>query len=201
MEKLRKLLQAAGKGSEEPREPEPPPGTGDGDKAPGGHCQQELRQLKEEFERYKARAQQVLKSKASEDVGLARELEEAREQLAELRDKHVQLQLATDDTEKRRRQELEAKKQELQQLQQLHRQELERCQLQFRERALRLEEEMHKQRDRALAVLAEKDRELQQLRALAPPHGPQQSGRDGAPGDLLVTVTACPGLRNLEALP
>ncbi|NXM57803.1 GCC1 protein, partial [Illadopsis cleaveri] len=198
MEKLRKLLQvAAGKGleAEEPREPEPPPGTGDGngDKAPGGHCQQELRQLKEEFERYKVRAQQVLKSKATKDVGLAKELEEAREQLAELRDKHVLLQLATDDAEKQHRQELEAKKQELSQLQQLHRQELERCQLEFRERALRLEEEMHKQRDRALAVLAEKDRELEQLRALTTPHGPKSS-RDGAPGDP-------PGRDSSEILP
>ncbi|XP_031963183.1 GRIP and coiled-coil domain-containing protein 1 [Corvus moneduloides] len=192
MEKLRKLLQAAaaakgpaGPDAEEPREPELPPGTGDGngDKAPGGHCQQELRQLKEEFERYKVRAQQVLKSKAGKDVGLAKELEEAREQLAELRDKHVLLQLAADDVEKQHRQELEAKKQELSQLQQLHRQELERCQLEFRERALRLEEEMHKQRDRALAVLAEKDRELEQLRALTLPHGPKGS-RDAAPGDV-----------------
>ncbi|NWV63654.1 GCC1 protein, partial [Malurus elegans] len=180
MEKLRKLLQvAAGKGPEaeeprEPREPEPPPGSGD-----GNGDKQELRQLKEEFERYKVRAQQVLKSKATKDVGLAKELEEAREQLAELRDKHVLLQLASDDTEKRHRQELEAKKQELSQLQQLHRQELERCQLEFRERALRLEEEMHKQRDRALAVLAEKDRELEQLRALTLPHRPQSS-----PGDV-----------------
>ncbi|NWH42120.1 GCC1 protein, partial [Chloropsis hardwickii] len=192
MEKLRKLLQvAAGKGlegpeAEEPREPELPPGAGDGDsgdKAPGGHCQQELRQLKEEFERYKVRAQQVLKSKASKDVGLAKELEEAREQLAELRDKHVLLQLAADETEQQHRQELEARKQELSQLQQLHRQELERCQLEFRERALRLEEEMHKQRDRALAVLAEKDRELEQLRALTLPHGPKSS-REGGPGDV-----------------
>ncbi|XP_054488243.2 GRIP and coiled-coil domain-containing protein 1 [Agelaius phoeniceus] len=186
MEKLRKLLQAAaGKGpeAEEPQEPETAPGGGDGngDKAQGGHCQQELRQLKEEFERYKVRAQQVLKSKASKDVGLAKELEEAREQLAELQDKNVLLQLAADDTEKRHRQELEARKQELSQLQQLHRQELERCQLQFRERALRLEEEMHKQRDRALAVLAEKDRELEQLRALTLPHGPKGC-RDGGPG-------------------
>ncbi|NWT63199.1 GCC1 protein, partial [Erythrocercus mccallii] len=191
MEKLRKLLQvAAGKGpeapeDEEPREPEPPPGSGDsnGDKAPGGHCQQELRQLKEEFERYKVRAQQVLKSKATKDVGLAKELEEAREQLAELRDRHVLLQLAAEDTEKQHRQELEAKKQEVSQLQQLHRQELERCQLEFRERALRLEEEMHKQRDRALAVLAEKDRELEQLRAPALPHGPKGSLGSNA-GDL-----------------
>nr|XP_054488243.1 GRIP and coiled-coil domain-containing protein 1 [Agelaius phoeniceus] len=186
MEKLRKLLQAAaGKGleAEEPQEPELAPGGGDGngDKALGGHCQQELRQLKEEFERYKVRAQQVLKSKASKDVGLAKELEEAREQLAELQDKNVLLQLAADDMEKRHRQELEARKQELSQLQQLHRQELERCQLQFRERALRLEEEMHKQRDRALAVLAEKDRELEQLRTLTLPHGPKGC-RDGGPG-------------------
>uniref|UniRef100_A0A8C3XDU9 GRIP and coiled-coil domain-containing protein 1 n=1 Tax=Cyanoderma ruficeps TaxID=181631 RepID=A0A8C3XDU9_9PASS len=192
MEKLRKLLQAAaGKG---PEAEEPPPGTGDnGDKAPGGHCQQELRQLKEEFERYKVRAQQVLKSKATKDVGLAKELEEAREQLAELRDKHVLLQLAADDAEERRRRELEAKRQELSQLQQLHRQELERCQLEFRERALRLEEEMHKQRDRALAVLAEKDGELERLRALTLPHGPKSS-RDGAPGDP-------PGRDSSEILP
>ncbi|NXE99169.1 GCC1 protein, partial [Menura novaehollandiae] len=186
MEKLRKLLQAAaGKGPEEPREPELPPGPGDGhgERAPGGQCQQELRQLQEEFERYKARAQQVLKGRASKDSGLAKELEEAREQLAELRDKHVLLQLASDDAERRHRQDLEAGKRELCQLQQLHRQELERCQLEFRERALRLEEEMHKQRDRALAVLAEKDRELERLRALAPPHGPQSS-RDGAHGDV-----------------
>ncbi|NWR10542.1 GCC1 protein, partial [Paradoxornis webbianus] len=198
MEKLRKLLQvAAGKDPEEPQEPELPPGTADGnggDKAPGGHCQQELRQLKEEFERYKVRAQQVLKSKATKDVGLAKELEEAREQLAELRDKHVLLQLAADDTEKRHRQELEARKQELSQLQQLHRQELERCQLEFRERALRLEEEMHKQRDRALAVLAEKDRELEQLRALTLPHGPKSSRDGGAPGEP-------PGQDSSEILP
>lgn len=192
MEKLRKLLQAAaGKGPEpeEPREPEPPPGAGDGngDKVPGGHCQQELRQLKDEFERYKVRAQQVLKSKASKDVGLAKELEEAREQLAELREQQALLQLAQDDAEKQRRQELEARRQELAQLQQRHRQELERCQREFRDRALRLEEEMHKQRDRALAVLAEKDRELEQLRALAAPHGPQGSREperdtEGGPG-------------------
>nr|XP_030117480.3 GRIP and coiled-coil domain-containing protein 1 [Taeniopygia guttata]XP_030117481.3 GRIP and coiled-coil domain-containing protein 1 [Taeniopygia guttata] len=198
MEKLQKLLRAAaGKGpagpeAEEPREPEQPPG-GNGDKAAGGHCQQELRQLKEEFERYKVRAQQVLKSKATKDTGLAKELEEAREQLAELQDKHVLLQLAADEAEKQHRQELEAKQQELSQLQQRHRQELQRCQLQFRERALRLEEEMHKQRDRALAVLAEKDRELEQLRAPALPHGPKGCPTD-APGD-------APGQDSSEILP
>ncbi|NXF13802.1 GCC1 protein, partial [Smithornis capensis] len=173
MERLKKLLQAAT--GEEPAEPEEPRGSGDGEKATAGYYQQELRQLKEEFERYKVRAQLVLKNKSSKDLSLAKELEEAQEQLAELRDKYVALQLASDDTDRQHRQDVEAKRQELSQLQQLHRQELERCQLEYRERALRLEEEMHKQRERALAVLAEKDRELEQLRALALPHGPQGS--------------------------
>ncbi|NXS13347.1 GCC1 protein, partial [Neodrepanis coruscans] len=189
MEKLKKLLQAATrKGQEEveePCEPELPRGSGDGEKATAGYYQQELRQLKEEFERYKVRAQLVLKNKSSKDINLAKELEEAQEQLAELRDKYVALQLASDDTEKQHRQDMEAKRQELSQLQQLHRQELERCQLEYRERALRLEEEMHKQRDRALAVLAEKDQELEHLRALALPHGlqPSRSPLDIAQGD------------------
>ncbi|NXD31934.1 GCC1 protein, partial [Spelaeornis formosus] len=179
MERLRKLLQAAGQGVEEP-EPFP---EGAGDTASGGHCQPELRQLKEEFERSKVRAQQLLQSEGSKDAGLAEELQQAREQLAQLRDKHMQLQLAADEAQQQHREELQGKKQELQQLQQLHRQELERCQLQFRQRALQLEEEMHKQRDRALAVLAEKERELQRLRAPVLPHrGPQDTVPEAEPG-------------------
>ncbi|XP_032543981.1 GRIP and coiled-coil domain-containing protein 1 isoform X2 [Chiroxiphia lanceolata] len=189
MEKLKKLLQAAtGKSQadvEEPCELELPRGSGDGEKATAGYYQQELRQLKEEFERYKVRAQLVLKNKSSKDINLAKELEEAQEQLGELKEKYVALQLASDDAERRHRQDVEAKRQELSQLQQRHRQELERCQLEYRERALRLEEEMHKQRDRALAVLAEKDQELERLRALALPHALQasQSSPDVPHGD------------------
>ncbi|NXA15105.1 GCC1 protein, partial [Sapayoa aenigma] len=183
MEKLKKLLQAAtGKGQADVEEPELPRGSGDGEKATAGYYQQELRQLKEEFERYKVRAQLVLKNKSSKDINLAKELEEAQEQLAELREKYVALQLSSDDTEKQHRQDMEAKRQELCQLQQLHRQELERCQLEYQERALRLEEELHKQRDRALAVLAEKDQELEQLRALALPRGLQGSRSGDSPG-------------------
>ncbi|NXC32386.1 GCC1 protein, partial [Campylorhamphus procurvoides] len=200
MEKLKKLLQAATRKSqgdvEEPCEPELPRGSGDGEKATAGYYQQELRQLKEEFERYKVRAQLVLKNKSSKDINLAKELEEAQEQLAELKEKYVALQLASDDLERQHRQDMEAKKQELCQLQQQHRQELERCQLEYRERALRLEEEMHKQRDRALAVLAEKDQELEHLRALTLPHAlhASRSPLDVTPGD-------SPGREGSDVLP
>ncbi|NWS48942.1 GCC1 protein, partial [Probosciger aterrimus] len=206
MEKLKKLLQAAAKKSETTLdieklcELEVPKGTeaGDGEKATAVYYQQELKQLKEEFERYKMRAQVVLKNKSTKDINLAKDLEEAQEQLADLKEKYVVLQLASDEMEKQHQQDMEAKKQELSQLQQIHRQELERCQLDYRERALRLEEEMHKQRDRALAVLAEKDQELEQLRAVTLPYGLQGSK------NYLVSDGACkdsPGDDSSEILP
>nr|XP_027317747.2 GRIP and coiled-coil domain-containing protein 1 [Anas platyrhynchos] len=191
MEKLKKLLQAAAKRSqpaldiEKLCELELPKGTeaADGEKATALYYQQELKQLKEEFERYKMRAQVVLKNKSVKDVNLAKELEEAQEQLADLKEKYVVLQLSAEETEKQHQLDVEARRQELSHLQQLHRQELERCQLDYRERALKLEEEMHKQRDRALAVLAEKDQELEQLRAIVLPYaGLQGSKTYGAPG-------------------
>ncbi|NXP73735.1 GCC1 protein, partial [Ramphastos sulfuratus] len=208
MEKLKKLLKAAAEKSqpaldiEKLCELEFPKGSeaGDGEKATALYYQQELKQLKEEFERYKMRAQVVLKNKSTKDGNLAKELEEAQEQLADLKEKYITLQLACDELEKRHHQDLEDKKQEMSQLQQLHRQELERCQLDYRERALRLEEEMHKQRDRALAVLAEKDQELEQLRSITLPYGLQGSKTYLASGTEL-TGSDPPGNDASEILP
>ncbi|NXU80174.1 GCC1 protein, partial [Oreotrochilus melanogaster] len=197
MEKLRKLLrEAAGKGQpglevEKLCELEElPKGTeaGDGEKASALYYQQELKQLKEEFERYKTRAQVVLKNKSAADGDLAKELEEAQEQLADLKEKYLVLQLASDEMEKQHRREMEARRQELCQVQQAQRQELQQCRARGRERALQLEEEMRKQRERALALLGEKDRELEHLRALALPqalHGagsPPELPGDGSSG-------------------
>ncbi|NWQ88253.1 GCC1 protein, partial [Burhinus bistriatus] len=208
MEKLKKLLQAAAKKSqptldiEKLCELELPKGTeaGDGEKATALYYQQELKQLKEEFERYKMRAQVVLKNKSAKDGNLAKELEEAQEQLADLKEKYVVLQLSSDEMEKQHQKDMEAKKQELSQLQQIHRQELEQCQLDYRERALKLEEEMHKQRDRALAVLAEKDQELEQLRSVTLPYGLQGSKNYLASGTG-VTSNDSPGNDSSEILP
>ncbi|XP_053113071.1 GRIP and coiled-coil domain-containing protein 1 [Hemicordylus capensis] len=181
MEKLRGLLQVAAKHNRSPPDMEAfctvelPKGMemGDGEKATAAYYKQELKQLKEEFERYKLRAQVVLKNKSAKDGNLAKELEDTQEQLVELKEKYVSLRLSCEEAEKQHQEEREAKKQELSHLQQLHRQELERSQLDYREKVLQLEGEVHKQRDRALAMLADKDRELEQLRALALPRGLQ----------------------------
>lgn len=175
MEKLKRLLQVAARKSQVTLDVEklcdleimPSSEAADGEKATALYYQQELKQLKEEFERYKMRAQVVLKSKNTKDGNLAKELEAAQEQLAELKEKYISLRLSCEELERQHQQEAEDWKQELARLQQLHRQQLERSQLDFRDRTLKLEEELHKQRDRALAVLAEKDLELEQLRSVA----------------------------------
>ncbi|NXV83073.1 GCC1 protein, partial [Atlantisia rogersi] len=208
MEKLKKLLQVAAEKNHPALEVEKlcelelqkGMGAGDGEKASALYYQQELKQLKEEFERYKVRAQVVLKNKSAKDGNLAKELEEAQEQLADLKEKYLVLQLSSEEVEKQHQRDLEAKKQELSQLQQAHRQELERCQQDYRERALKLEEEMHKQRERALAVLAEKDQELEQLRSLTLPHGLQGPKSCLASGTDLLSNDP-PGNEASEVLP
>lgn len=136
-----------------------------GDKASVLLYQQELRQLKDEFERYKVRAQVVLKNKNTKDGCQAKELEEVRDQLAELKEKYINLRIQSDEAETRHRQELEERQQQVVVVQQSHRQEVERAAALHRDELLRLEAELHKQRERTMALLEEKDQELERLRA------------------------------------
>ncbi|XP_066525577.1 GRIP and coiled-coil domain-containing protein 1 [Hoplias malabaricus] len=176
LEKVKKLLQLAAQRSQDQsleieKLMQGDSGQGgevsDGEKASVLYYQQELRQLKEEFERYKVRAQVVLKNKNTKDGNQAKELEEARDQLAELKEKYINLRIHSDEAEAQHKREFEDRQQAFIAVQQSHKQELEKLEAQHREDFLRMEEEMHKQRDRTMALLAEKDLELEQLRAAA----------------------------------
>uniref|UniRef100_A0A1A8K4D7 GRIP and coiled-coil domain containing 1 n=1 Tax=Nothobranchius kuhntae TaxID=321403 RepID=A0A1A8K4D7_NOTKU len=127
--------------------------------------QQELQQLREEFERYKLRAQVVLKNKNAKDGCQAKELEEVRDQLSELREKYINLRIQSDEAEAQHRQQMEERQQQMVAQQHAHRQELERVEAQHRDELLRLEAELHKQRERTMALLDEKDQELERLRS------------------------------------
>lgn len=129
--------------------------------------QQELRQLKDEFERYKLRAQVVLKNKNAKDGCQTRELQEVRDQLSEVREKYITLRIQSDEAEERHRQRQEEWQQQAAAQQQNHKQELERADGLHRDELLRLEAELHKHRERTMALLDEKDRELEKLRAVA----------------------------------
>lgn len=169
MEKVKKLLLLAAQRNPDQTiqalaESEPVLG---GNKASVLLYQQELQQLKDEFERYKVRAQVVLKNKNTKDGCQAKELEEVRDQLSELKEKYINLRIQSDEAETRHCQELEERQQQVGALQQTHRQEVERADVQHRDELLRLEAELHKQRERTMALLDEKDQELERLRAAA----------------------------------
>lgn len=172
IEKLKKMLLLAMGSSQEPLDIEKlckleitsSGDTSDGEKASVFYYQQELKQLKEEFERYKMRAQVVLKNKTAKDGSTSKELESVREQLWELKEKYIALRLICDDMETKHKCEMEAKTMEIIQLQQAQKTELDRITGECHERVVKLEEEMHKHRDRTMAVLAEKDRDSESLR-------------------------------------
>ncbi|KAL0962729.1 hypothetical protein UPYG_G00344550 [Umbra pygmaea] len=152
----------------------------DGEKASALYYQQELRQLKEEFERYKVRAQVVLKNKNTRDGNQTKDLEEARDQLAELKEKYINLRIQGDEAEAKRRLELEESQQEIVTLQQANKQELERAEAKYRENLLRLEGELHRQRDRTMALLQEKDQELEKLKSVCNGPAGNRSQEEGA---------------------
>ncbi|KAK1875314.1 GRIP and coiled-coil domain containing protein 1 [Dissostichus eleginoides] len=132
------------------------------------HYQQELRALRDEFERYKLRAQLVLKNKNTKDGCQAKELEEVRDQLSELKEKYINLRIHSDEAEAVQRRMLEERQQLAAALQLQHRQEAEQAAALHREQLLRLEAELHKQRGRTMQLLKEKEQELEALRAAAP---------------------------------
>lgn len=96
-----------------------------------------------------------------------KELEEARDQLAELKEKYINLRIHGDEAEAKHKRELEEHQQRVAALQQSHKQDVERGEALHRDNLLKLEGELHKQRERTMALLAEKDQELEKLRAVA----------------------------------
>ncbi|CAL1528418.1 unnamed protein product [Lymnaea stagnalis] len=126
---------------------------------------EELEQVKEEFERYKLRAQSVLKNK-NKETGPSKECELLKEQVMELRDKlrmsnfHHQeeiseFQAKVDNLSKGLLAQEEKFKSEISQIKSAHHKEISQ-----------LETESKKQRERTVAMLSEKDSEIQRLKAI-----------------------------------
>lgn len=169
LEKVKKLLLLAAQRTQDPNIQalsEAEPGAAQENRSAASY-QQELRQLKDEFERYKVRAQVVLKNKNAKDGCQTKELEEVRDQLSELKEKYINLRIQSDEAEARHRRELEEGQQRVAAQQQTHRQEVERLETLHRDDLMRLEAELHKQRERTMALLDEKDQELDKLRTAA----------------------------------
>mgnify|MGYP001794560333 CR=1 FL=1 len=136
-------------------------------------CQLELRQLKDEFERYKLKTQSLYKNKSYN------ELSSQLENLDGLKDRNIELEKRLHEVRKfseNKEKELHRVTKELQdriaQLETNHKRELEESNLIYQHKLSELEKQVHKQRDRTLSLLAEKDAELESLRARSPIFSP-----------------------------
>ncbi|XP_025105948.1 GRIP and coiled-coil domain-containing protein 1-like isoform X2 [Pomacea canaliculata] len=128
------------------------------------YLKEELEQLKEDYERYKLRAQSVLKNKHKEKSS-SKEVDILKEQVSDLRERlktssthHQeeveQLQLKIDSLSRSMLAQADAHKAELGHLKNAHQKEI-----------FVLEQEAKKQRERTVALLAEKDQEIENLRS------------------------------------
>ncbi|XP_060588727.1 GRIP and coiled-coil domain-containing protein 1-like isoform X2 [Ruditapes philippinarum] len=124
---------------------------------------EELEQVKDEFERYRLRAQSVLKNKKentpSKDEDILKEhVNELREKL---RTMHIQQEEEIDHYKQRE----ENLRKTMLMLQDKHKQEVTHLQAEHHSQLQEFEDEIKKQRDRTVSMLAEKERELEVLRS------------------------------------
>ncbi|XP_071079295.1 GRIP and coiled-coil domain-containing protein 1-like [Haliotis cracherodii] len=141
--------------------------SGDSEKTDSLHPQcaqykEELEHVKEEFERYKLRAQSVLKNKNKDSSN--KDLEVLKDQIIQLREKlklghqeHKEVQEAKDL-------KISHLSKTLQTDQEQHRQTLATVKSQHAKQIKEMEYELKKQRERTIAMLAEKDGELSALK-------------------------------------
>ncbi|XP_077522217.1 GRIP and coiled-coil domain containing 88 kDa isoform X1 [Amblyomma americanum] len=134
-------------------------------------CREELRQLKDEFEQYKVHAQSVLQGAGGSPAGFSQgqeavsELERLRQQVKDLQGQ-LRTQRARFEAQEENSRGATAKLQRsLSEAEVRHRQECQRLEQRWSSKLSELESLMQAQRDRSLALVEEKDRELQALRA------------------------------------
>lgn len=124
---------------------------------------EELEQLRDEFERYRLRAQSVLKNKKENPSST--ELEVLKEHLNDLREKlRTQASQTVEEVEHLKQREENLRK-TLMAVQEKHKQEMTQLEGEHHTQLQEYEDEIKKQRDRTISMLAEKDREIQTLRA------------------------------------
>ncbi|XP_052105859.1 GRIP and coiled-coil domain-containing protein 1-like isoform X1 [Mytilus californianus] len=123
-------------------------------------AKEDYEQVKEEFERYKLRAQSVLKNKNTKDTGPSKEVEALRSQITDLREKVKSHHLQHEDECEKLKQKAENSHKAMINLTEKHKHDVALMEAEHRHKMNELEMEIKKQRDRTVSLLAEKDREL-----------------------------------------
>lgn len=141
-------------------------------------CQQQLRQLKEEFERYKVKTQALHKNKSfkelSEQIGNKEKLklqnEDLEKQLQELKESNNIRELDQKKVITNLRDQLKLTEEN-------YRLEKEEANTVYKQKLEDLERQVLNQRERTLALVAEKDAEIEMLRSRSPSASPSADTR------------------------
>lgn len=136
-------------------------------------CEQELRQLKEEFERYKVKTQALHKNKSF------KELSEQLENLEALKKRNRDLEQQTEELkdlglekERDHKKVISNLRDQVKLLEEKHKREQEETSTVYKQRLEELERQVLNQRERTLALVAEKDSEIETLRSRSPSSSP-----------------------------
>lgn len=136
-------------------------------------CEQELRQLKEEFERYKVKTQALHKNKSF------KELSEQLENLETLKKRNRDLEQQTEELkdlglekERDHKKVISNLRDQVKLLEEKHKREQEETSTVYKQRLEELERQVLNQRERTLALVAEKDSEIETLRSRSPSSSP-----------------------------
>ncbi|CAE1281071.1 GCC1 [Acanthosepion pharaonis] len=125
----------------------------------------ELSTLKEEYERYKIRAQAILKSKSLKENTSQDEV--LREQMNELREKIKSMHVQHDNEMQKNLDKIDSLHKVVSSLQEKHKAERNQMISEHQHQLSELEGELKKQRKRTVSMLIEKDQEIESLRSLA----------------------------------
>ena len=136
-------------------------------------CQQELRQLKEEFERYKVKTQALHKNKSFKELSEQLEnLEKLKKDNAELEKEIEELKQSSSEKEQDQRKVITNLRDSLKLMEEKHKHEKEESNTIYKQKLEELERQVLNQRERTLALVAEKDSEIEVLRSRSPSNSP-----------------------------
>lgn len=140
-------------------------------------CQQELKQLKDEFELYKAKTNPLHKGKSFKDLTSQLEnLEKIKTRNTKLEKRIHEMQDCAKQKETESKEAISDLKSELQNVEDSLTSEKEECEVIYKQKLAELEKQVLKQRERTLELLAEKDAEINSLRTRSPSASPSGVG-------------------------
>lgn len=131
-------------------------------------CQEELQQLKEEFENYKFRTQSAFKNKNSKDNEYAKEVQLLHSQNLDLQEKVQIFRFQLENMEKQYKNKEETFQNTIQEMRELHKQNMLELNTEYKSRLNDVENHLKKQRERTLLLLEEKDNEIKLLKLQNP---------------------------------